>query len=139
VVGTSRVFKAQIDAWLQKAPEKLDAFARQICFEMAERVVDNTPVDTGFLRGSWQPSIGEPSLDHQGKPDKGGVAVATVVAMVIPAMRAGQKFYMMNNAAYARPLEYGTSKMAGRFYVSDTVKNWQSAADQVAQELGLKK
>jgi len=139
MAAPSQVFKAQIDAWLHKAPEKLDGFARQICFEMAERVVDKTPVDTGFLRGSWQPSIGEPSLDHEGKEDKAGALAEAAVALVVPQMKAGQKFYMMNNAAYARFVEYGTSKMAGRYYVSDTVKNWPAVVEQVASELGLKK
>lgn len=139
MAAPSQVFKAQIDAWLNKQPQKLDGFARQVCFEMAERVVDATPVDTGFLRGSWQPSIGEPSLDHQGKTDKAGAAAQAAVALVIPQVKAGDRFYMMNNAAYARPVEYGTSKMAGRYYVTDTVKKWQSVVDQVAAELGLKK
>lgn len=139
MAAPSQVFKAQIDGWLRKAPEKLDAIARQVCFEMAERVVDATPVDTGFLRGSWQPSIGEPSLDHQGKDDKAGAAAQAAIALVIPQMKAGQRFYMMNNASYARPVEYGTSKMAGRYYVTDTVKKWDSVVQQVASELGLKK
>lgn len=137
--GGSQKLRAQIDAWVQKAPQKLDGFARQICFEMAERVVDKTPVDTGFLRGSWQPSIGSPSLDHAGKSDKAGAAAQAAVALVVPQIKAGDRFYMMNNAAYARHVEYGTSKMAGRYYVSDTVKNWPSVVQQVASELGLNK
>lgn len=139
----SKVFMAKLDRWVKEQPQKIDGFARQVCFEISERVVDKTPVDTGFLRGSWQPSIGEPSTDHQGSEDKAEDAKSSkavaAVSLLIPQMKAGDHFYMVNNANYARFLEYGTSKIAPRYYVTDTVKQWQAICNKVAQELGLKK
>ncbi|CAB4122347.1 Bacteriophage HK97-gp10, putative tail-component [uncultured Caudovirales phage] len=135
---SSTTIRAQIGKWKNATDAKIEGLARQVCFEMAERVVTKTPVDTGFLRGSWQPSIGEPQ-QASGVQDKAGAGALNAAAMVMSDVKAGDRFYMINNAKYARHVEYGTSKMAGRFYVSDTVKNWQAVVDQVAAELGLKK
>lgn len=129
----------RLGRWHKAADEKIDALARQVCFEMAQRVVEKTPVDTGFLRGSWQPSIGKPVTDKEGSHDPGGAAAQAAIAAVIPSIKAGDRFYMMNNAAYARPVEYGTSKMAGRHYVRDTVAAWPEVVASTAAQLGLKK
>ena len=141
-------FEAAIGKWAKEAPEKMDAFARQVCQAIAERAMTTTPVGvTGFLRGSWQPSIGEPSTSHEGSADKGGAKVAAAIATVIPEIKAGVKFYMMNNAAYARRLEFGfvgedklgrKYNQAGRFWVTDAAKAWPQIARDVALELGMK-
>lgn len=133
------LFKVRLGRWENATKAKLDALARQVCFEMAQRVVEKTPVDTGFLRGSWQPSIGAPQVATDPAPDPAGAAASATIAAVIPQIKAGDRFYMLNNASYARAVEYGTSKMAGRHYVSDTVAAWPEIVRSTAAELGLKK
>lgn len=130
-------FRAKVGEWAQTQPQKIDGFARQVCYEMAERVVMKTPVDTGFLRGSWQPAIDKVRNDAGAADTTGGKALGEA-SLVIAGIKVGARFYMTNNAAYARFVEYGTSKMVGRFFVTDTVKQWQSVVDKVAGELGLK-
>lgn len=129
-------FTADLGAWAKKAGDKLDALARQACQEISYKVVYQTPVDTGFLRSSWQPSIGTPksaqgAIGAQAKP-------LGDVALVCAGVKAGDIFWMTNNARYAKFVEYGTSKMAGRFYVTDTTSQWNSVVQKVAKELGLK-
>ena len=135
---SAKVFRAKIEGWKNATKAQIEGIARQTCMEMAERVVRATPVDTGFLRGSWQPAINAPEL-KDGSPDpSGGQSIAEVMA-VGNAVKPGDHFYMLNNASYAKFVEYGTSKMAGRFYVQGTVKQWQAVVSQVAAELGVKK
>lgn len=133
------LFKIRLGKWKKASDDKLDALARQVCYEMAFRVVEKTPVDTGFLRGSWQPSIGVPKLAGDPEPDPGGAKAMGKIAAVIPQIKAGDRFYMMNNANYARAVEYGTSRMAGRHYVGDTVASWPSVVADTAASLGMKK
>lgn len=137
-MANAKTFRADISKWKTATAEKLDAVARQTCQEMAFRVVMATPVDTGFLRGSWQPSIGTPK-GGEGKLDPGGMARVAEAALIVSGIKPGEKFFMLNNAAYARFVEYGTSKMAGRFYVTGTVKTWPSVVAKVAADLGLAK
>lgn len=143
-----KTFEAEIGKWAMQMPEKMDAFARQLVQELAKRVIERTPVDVGFLRGSWQPSIGEPSITHEGTEDTTGAKLSAAIAVILPAIKAGVKFYLMNNAVYARRLEYGfvgedslgrTYNQAGRFYVTDTAKSWPAIAQDVAADLGMTK
>lgn len=124
-------FTADLSAWAKKAGAKLDALARQTSQEVAGRVVQATPVDTGFLRGSWQPSLNAPKGAQ-------GAAVVPNVGLVVAGMQAGDTFWMTNNARYARFVEYGTTKMRGRFYTTDTVSQWKSIVQKVASELSKK-
>lgn len=130
-MANGRTFNAQVRDWAAKFPDKMDALARQTAQEVSQRVVTATPVDTGFLRGSWQPSIGRPG------PATPGDASAKV-ALTISGMRAGDMFYMTNGAKYAKFVEFGTSKMAPRYYVTDNVKRWPVIVRKVAKDIGLK-
>lgn len=135
---SAKVFRAKIDGWKNATKAQIEGIARQTCMEMAERVVRATPVDTGFLRGSWQPALNEQKL-KDGSPDPAGAQAIAEVMAVGNQVKPGDRFYMLNNASYAKFVEFGTSKMAGRFYVQGTVKQWQAVVSQVAAELGVKK
>lgn len=138
-------FKATITKWAEKNSQQFVALARQSALQISENVVKATPVDTGFLRGSWQPSIGEPKSNPGTLDPSGGKAITDVV-MIVNGMNLGDSFFMLNNAAYARRLEYGfvgkdslgrAYNQPGRFYVTDNVKKWQTVVSSVAAELGF--
>lgn len=135
-MANGKTFNAEISAWAKQFPAKMDALARQTSQEMSERVIASTPVDTGFLRSSWQPSFGQPKAG-QGAAGQEGKAL-TAVSMTISGMKAGDVYYLSNNAEYAEHVEFGTSKMAGRFYVTDNVKRWPQVVASVTKDLGLK-
>lgn len=135
-MANGRTFNAQLRDFAARFPQKLDALARQTCQEVSERVINDTPVDTGFLRSSWQPSLGKPEAAN-GAVGQQGKAL-TEISLTIPQMRAGDVYYLTNNAEYARFIEFGTSKMAGRFMVTDNVKRWPAIVEAVQKDLGLK-
>jgi HK97 gp10 family phage protein len=129
---TGRQFSADISAWAKANSDRMDALARQTSQEASARVVNRTPVDTGFLRSSWQPSLGKPqAADGKGNP-------AGDIGLTVSNMKAGDTFWMTNNAKYARFVEFGTSKMKGRFFVTDTVSQWKNIVSAVAKRLGAK-
>lgn len=131
-------FQANLKQWAQKFSVSMDALARQTCQEVSSLVVNGTPVDTGFLRSSWQPSIGEP-ITTEGNGD----AVSTV-ALVCADVKAGDTYWMTNNAAYARRIEYGfvgqdslgrTYNQRGRFMVTSAMEKAQQVVEDLAKEL----
>ena len=134
-MSTAQTFIADVSAWASSFPQKMDALARQVSQEMSERVIEATPVDTGFLRSSWQPSIGQPQAG-QGAAGAQGTAVAKVT-LTATQMQAGDLYYLINNANYAEHVEYGTSKMQGRFMVNDNAKRWPVVVEKVAKDLGM--
>lgn len=133
-------FEAALSAWYDKVEGQIDALARQSCQETASEVVKATPVDTGFLRANWQPSIGDMKVTE---PKIGGSGAD--IALVCSGLKAGDTFHMMNNVAYAKRLEYGFEgkdslgreyHQAGRYYVRDTVARWPQIVETVAKGLG---
>ena len=136
-------FRASLKKWAAKVRVNLDALVRQSCFQISYNVVVATPVDTGFLRGSWQPSIGQPG-NGTGIKDPAGAAKISEITLTVNGLKAGDRFFMLNNAAYVRRLEYGfvgqdslgrNYDQAGRFFVTDNGKRWPRVVVKVAKEL----
>jgi hypothetical protein len=113
-------FSADVSAWVKKAGDQSDAFCRVFCSEMAERVILRTPVDTGFCRSQWQPSINGFVMGD-----------AATVTLAAAQMIAGDTFAMTNNTDYVRRLEYGWSQQAPNGMVRMTLAEAPSIAQQV--------
>jgi hypothetical protein len=133
---SGRTFNLKIRGWAKSTQEKLDALARQSVQQIAQNVVVDTPVDTGFLRGSWQPSLGKP-IAATGSPDQSGAGALSSINLVVAGMKAGDTFYLVNNAKYGAFVEFGTSRMAGRFFVTSNVKRASAVVRKIAKELKL--
>jgi hypothetical protein len=144
-MANGREFKAKLGAWAAKAGEQLDGLARQSIQQMCFQVVADTPVDTGFLRSSWQPSLGTPKAGAGQEFGMGGSGASAAAAkalasigVTITDMKLGEKFVLSNNANYALHVEFGTTKMNGRFMVTDNAKRWPQIVSKTANELGIK-
>jgi hypothetical protein len=141
-----QIFQKSLANWSKKAGNKLEALARQSIQEMAQRVVTTTPVHTGFLRGSWQPSIGTVDLGAPGSSDKTGARAQVKTGLVVKQMKPGDTFFLINNAAYAMRVEYGfvgedslgrSYNQKGRFFVTRAVKQWPQIVAKTAAELKI--
>lgn len=140
-------YDAGIDKWLASVKADLKAVARQSIYRLCFSVVSDTPVDTGFLRGMWQPSIGDmPEAKEGAALDPGGALAAADLAVKIAALELGATFYYSNATVYARRLEYGfvgtdslgrNYNQAGRFFVTNNVARWPSIVETTA--IGLAK
>lgn len=139
-------FEASLDEWLVGVKADLTAVARQSAYQLAFQVVTDTPVDTGFLRGNWQPSIGTPAAPKANPPfDPGGGIAMADFAVSISQLQLGDVIYYTNAAVYARRIEYGFVghdslgryyNQAGRYYVTNNVAQWDSIVQTKAGELG---
>ncbi|CAB4130455.1 Bacteriophage HK97-gp10, putative tail-component [uncultured Caudovirales phage] len=148
IVYTGNEFKIALKKWADSTAEKLDALARQVAQEVAQNVVEDTPVDTGFLRSSWQPSLNEPNFNSAPRPPLPGRVphsgavfdssqAQITIAAVVKDFKAGDVFYMTNGANYGLFVEFGTSKMAGRFFVTANMKKIPQIVNRLAKELQL--
>jgi hypothetical protein len=144
-MANGRTFIAQLQSFAQRFPEKMDAIARQTCQQVSENVITSTPVDTGFLRSSWQPSIGKPQAGNGGEGMQGQAAAK--ISFTVAQMKAGEVYYLTNNAIYAKRIEFGfvgkdalgrNFNQQGRFMVTDNVKRWPMVVESVVKDLGLK-
>lgn len=99
-------FTLDLDAFVAKAKGRMNEFLIEFLQDLNEQVVRATPVDTGFLRGSWFASIGAPSVSG-GALDPAGAGAVARMNLVASGIVVGQAYYAMNGAAYAARVEYG--------------------------------
>ncbi|MGN8259512.1 hypothetical protein ACLEJW_09280 [Pseudomonas sp. SMSB3] len=84
----------------------------------------------GRFRGNWQFSIDSPATGELDRIDpSGSVTIADLIAQV-QALTIGQTAYIVNNLAYAIPLEYGHSTQAPNGMVRVTLANFQRIVDE---------
>lgn len=139
-MANGQTFKKSLASWADKAGDQFEALARQAAQRTAFIAVKGTPVDTGFLRGNWQPAIGTPNAEVMpaGQVNAEGI-VQSKIAVTITQFKSGMRFYFTNGTDYVRAQEYGTATMSGRFFVQKAVKRWKFTVAEVAQELGISK
>lgn len=138
-MSDARLFKMHLTEYANKFGVAMDALARQTAQELSENVVADTPVDTGFLRSSWQPALNGITAG-QGSAIAGGAAAAKVMAsvgIVASDMKAGDTYFFTNNAEYALHVEFGTVNMAGRYMVTSNMKNAQNVVSKIVKELAV--
>lgn len=132
-------FSAAVSEWAAKTEQRMAAVFRQAAQTVANEVRvpkaagGNMPVDTGNLRRSLMASMeampkvkeGEQTFsDNEGQ-----------IKLVIAGADLGQTVYLGFQANYARPQEYGTSKMAGNGFVRLTAQRWPQIVEEAAQTI----
>lgn len=99
-------FAKDIEKWAKKAGLAADRVPTVVCMKLTERIVEDSPVDTGRFKGNWQATIGSPASGTLETLDKSGAATLAK-ANAIAQNAGGNVFYLVNNLPYARVLEYG--------------------------------
>lgn len=96
-------FSKQLNKFSLKARENNRQLVRGVKLGLFKAVVNDTPVDTGRLRGNWQASIGSPKsgeLEARGLPAVFGEIEANLG-------KIGEASVLTNNLPYAQVVEYG--------------------------------
>lgn len=129
-------FTAQMQAFTNRAKEKMTLVVKQSAQDVFELATTTQPsvkatggsFEIGKVPRDWGTLIGSFQIGLNG--GKGGDANG--VDLVIAGMKLGDSVTGVFTAEYARAVEYGTSKMAGRFYVLSAAQQWQSIVSRNA-------
>lgn len=116
-----KTFATEIEAWVRETKERIAAVFHMAAEDLAEKVVAKAPIDTGFLRHSFQASGSQmPVIRADAKPTEGAKypADAGPINLVISNVPLGETVYLGFVAAYALRIEYGFvgQDSAGRNY-----------------------
>lgn len=111
-------FVFAIDKFINKAGANIDRFMREFPQDLAEKVVENTPVLTGNLRANWTAAIGVPDRAFNGVP---GDDPMGRIALNLSKAKGGDTIFITNNTEYGPYVEWGTSRMAPRAMVRKTL------------------
>jgi len=140
-------FTAQIKNWSDRAKRNADLVVKQsitdVVAEMTTKTGSNSkkpkhavegvapfeigkvPVDTGFLVNSLVAELNGSTVG-QGQDS---------YILAVAGMKLGDTVTAAFTAEYALDVEYGNSKMQGRYFVREAVLKWQSIVDQNAKKL----
>lgn len=95
---------------VRQATKKLIADMKRVrtatFIRVAESVIDDTPVKTGALKGSWRTTLNAPSEDFMVTLDPTGDSPKAELRSVLGTMQFGQPAYMTNNLPYSERAEY---------------------------------
>lgn len=83
-----------------------------------------TPVDTGWARANWIPSVGQSSRDPVGMPGNAGAAASAQQsgsAQVLSYTQGDGKVFITNNVPYIGALNDGHSKQQPRGFVQRAI------------------
>ena len=133
-------FSAAVDNWAKQSVQVMTAVFRLSAEKVGEAVVDNTPVQTNFLRASFQASASEmPKIKAGYKPSVGaGPGSYTFdkgpINLIIQGVPLGDPIYLGFTAEYAPYVEYGANGRAGRGMVRLAAQRWQAIVDQAVRE-----
>lgn len=131
----TNTFELDISRFVEKAKGNVDLVFRKISIEVFKRVILKSPVLTGRFRANWQVAIGSVPAGTLQIDDKAGTATIAKVTATALQVQAGQIITLVNNLAYALPLEYGHSKQAPNGMVRLTVLEFGGIVNKAANEL----
>ena len=135
------VWIASIEKWTEEQKESLDNIVKgsvSDVYELATRRQASVKETGGTYREGFIPVDTSELIQSQLLMINGGHVGAGELAYeaVIANMNAGDVAELVFTAEHARPVEYGTERMGGRFYVRNAVQNWQRIVDANAALYG---
>lgn len=119
-------FEKGIDKWVKETEILFKDLLKRLVFEIQDRVIDRTPVDTGAARASWNLTVRTPDLTVKEAPKKRGRKAALEAARSLrkelPDFDPYSDMIWLTNATpYILRLEHGSSKQAPVGMVAVTI------------------
>ena len=98
-------FAASIASWTKAESARVERFRRVMVVGLFSRVIMDTPVLSGRLRGNWQTSVGAP-ITGELPLRQAAEAVADVERAVDSIAGKDATVFFRNNLPYAERIEY---------------------------------
>ena len=98
-------FQSDIINFTNRSTKEVDRIRRGTIIKLFSQVIDDTPVDTGRLRGNWRTSVGKPINGTLIQNDKSGLRAKGKILNKLGTF--GDSVHMTNNLPYAKVAEYG--------------------------------
>lgn len=123
MAGQAYMVSKRMDAAINK-------LVRQLILEVHHELVTNTPIDTGWARSNWIPSVGTPSelpVGMKSQIDTGGMAAGAAAIMSYDLFK--EPAFITNNVPYINDLNAGWSRQAPPGYVEMAIEAGINAVD----------
>ena len=120
-------FAGQIKTFSTKAIAKSEKAFKNTCIGLSVAIQKDTPVDTGRLRGNWQPSVNTPATSTLMDTDSSGSKVMQKIQDTGQRIKLGNTYFFTNNLIYAPRIEFDghSSQKAPQGMVRVNVTRWK--------------
>ena len=119
-------FAGQIRIFSTNAIAKSKKAFKNTCIGLSVAIQKDTPVDTGRLRGNWQPSVNTPATSTLMDTDPSGSKVMQKIQDTGQRIKLGNTYFFTNNLIYAYPLEFiKVSPKAPNGFVRVNLTRWK--------------
>ncbi len=127
-------FQSDIEAFAHAVRVNTGVAMKSIVDDIAERVINGTPVDTGRARDNWNETLDAPSDDYDPHPElKHGDAIKPHAQPDLQ-IDGTRPVFITNNTPYILFLENGSSKQAPAGMAQLAVTVVEERVDQVIKE-----
>ena len=116
-------FKLDLKKFNKKTTHITEEVFKGTVIGLFNKVVSRTPVKTGRLRKSWQPTLNKPSQSLSSSGSKG-------IEAVVAKAKLGDSIFLVNNLPYAQKIEAGSSNQAPAGMVRVTVAEYQKIINE---------
>ncbi len=127
-------FKADFARILESVGERAVLVARKTAIQIANELIERSPVDTGRFRANWMTGYGSVNLTITTDTDKSGGATSGRIAQELAGWD-GESATISNSLPYAQRLEDGWSQQAAQGMVGLTVQRWQQYLGDALREV----
>jgi len=136
----AKSFELQMKEFENMTAEKSELLFKKVCFDLSNSIIMDSPVDSGRLRGNFQPDINSIQNDVLEVDDKSGSTTVAKVSATTNKLQLGQYFTLTNNLDYAIHLEFGTAKFgfspkAPKGFIGINVMRFQNFVNQANKDL----
>lgn len=100
----------------ERLKKHIESIFKALCLELDRELRKSTPVDTGFARANWVPSVASP---HVGVGVAGAHAVG--VGNVMSFKLSDGALWVSNGVSYVAILNYGTSSQAPPMWIEAAI------------------
>lgn len=108
----TRVLANRLDEIADNLTNGVTRLIVTVTTEIGDELVPRTPVDTGFARANWRPSVNAPAVNPLTQNDPTGQATTARIAVVARRWTPGDTIFIRNNAPYIGDLNAGSSPQA---------------------------
>jgi hypothetical protein len=99
-------FAAEFDAAFEKSVGFVKSVRNAAVLQVGNKIIDDTPVDTGALKGSWKASLGVPSSDGSEILDGSGQIPKAALKAAVEAWPEEGSLFQTNFQDYSEGVEF---------------------------------
>lgn len=122
----------------EKVFENKSTVMRKAVIDLFQRVVNESPFDTGRFKGNWQITSNIPAEGTVDRMDPGGAQANAEIASHMSELEDPMEMevWLVNNLPYAEPLEYGLSDQAPEGMVRVNIAKFPRIVAKYAKQEG---